>query len=372
MKNSVSFFLLFLFMFGFSCTGIKMNVPLLVGTFTKGSDEGLYLYDFNKKDGTLTQISKSDAGVSPAYFCFPEKRDLIYTINEVSNYGGAEKSGGLTTLRYDKTSGKIEKISEMAVPNGGPCYISISSGDDFLFMANYSGGSAVVIKLDEKGIPVRITDTIFYERSGDKVSHAHMISQDPQGKRIYLTDLGLDRIMIYDLDKSSGKLKPFISPAVNLPEGSGPRHFIFNDEGSKMYLINELNSTIMVLEVNDIEGLKILQTVNTVSEGFQGKNYCADIHIGKGGDFLYGSNRGENSIVTFRIGITGLIELAGHTPCGGDWPRNFVIDNSGKYLLVGNQRSDNISVFEIDSDTGLPQSCGDPIEVTAPACLKFP
>jgi 6-phosphogluconolactonase len=359
-------------MLGFSCTGIKTKVPLLVGTFTKGSDEGLYLYDFNNREGSLIQISGSEAGVSPAFFCFPLTKNLIYTINEVDNYGGKENLGGLTTLRYDRERGKIEKINEMAVPNGGPCHISISSGDDFLFMANYSGGSAAVIKLDERGIPERITDTIYYEKSGEKVSHAHMILQDPQGKRIYLTDLGLDRIMIYVLDKSSGKLEPFRIPSVYLPAGSGPRHFVFNDDGSKMYLINELNSTIMVLEVNDIEGLKILQTVNTVSEGFQGKNYCADIHIGRGGNFLYGSNRGENSIVTFRIGSDGLIEPAGHTPCGGDWPRNFVIDKSGKYLLVGNQRSDNISVFNIDSDTGLPKPCGGPIEVTAPACLLFP
>ncbi len=357
---------------GFSCSGGKMNAPLLVGTFNKGSDNGLFLYDFNLKEGSVKPVAGSDAGINPAFFCFSGKGDLIYTINEVGIYNGIDKSGGLTTLKYDRNSGQIQKISDMAVPNGGPCHISISADNGFLFIANYDGGSVAVIKLDEGGIPEKVSDTIFYEKEGDKVSHAHMISQDPQGKKVYLTDLGLDRVVIYELDKNSGRLKPFRKPAVYLPDGAGPRHFVFNEDGTMMYLINELNSTITVLKVDENEGLRILQTVPAASAGYSGKNYCADIHIGAGEDYLYGSNRGENSIVTFRIGDDGLLELAGHTPCRGDWPRNFAIDPSGKFLLVGNERSDNISVFKIDRKTGLPQPCGEDISIKAPACLKFP
>jgi 6-phosphogluconolactonase len=371
--KSYGFVLLSLFvLLGFSCSGGKMNTPLLVGTFTKGSENGLFLYDFNLKEGSVKLMAGSDAGINPAFFCFSRKRDLIYSINETGGYKGIEKSGGLTTLKYDMSSGKIQKISEMAVPNGGPCQISISADYGFLFIANYDGGSAAVIQLDAGGIPERISDTIFFEKMGDKVSHAHMIGQDPQGKKVYMTDLGLDRVMIYELDKNSGRLKPFKNPAVYLPDGSGPRHFVFNEEGTIMYLINELNSTITVLKADDTEGLRILQTVPAVSEGYSGTNYCADIHIGVGGDFLYGSNRGENSIVTFRIGDDGLLELAGHTPCGGDWPRNFVLDPSGKFLLVGNEKSDNISLFKIDRKTSLPQPYGKDISIRAPACLKFP
>ena len=132
-----------------------------------------------------------------------------------------------------------------------------------------------------------------------------------------------------------------------------------------------LNSTISVFNVDANGELKLIQTLTTLREGFKGKSYCADIHIGKNGKFLYGSNRGENTIVTFRIGTDGKLTLAGHTSCGGEWPRNFVIDPSGKYILVGNQKSGNISLFSIDEKTGLPVEPGKDYKITSPVCLKF-
>jgi 6-phosphogluconolactonase len=238
-------------------------------------------------------------------------------------------------------------------------------------MANYAGGSVAVVKLDDKGVPDRITDTILYEGEEGKVSHAHMISSDPAGKRVYVTDLGLDRIVIYSFDPASGRLQQIPNGIVKLPKGSGPRHFVFSSDGTKMYVISELNSTISVFDVNANGELKSIQTLTTLREGFQGESFCADIHIGKNGDFLYGSNRGENTIVTFRIGSGGTLTLSGHTSCGGNWPRNFVIDPSGKFLLVGNQRSGNISIFNIDEKTGVPVEPGKDYKITTPACLKF-
>jgi 6-phosphogluconolactonase len=136
-------------------------------------------------------------------------------------------------------------------------------------------------------------------------------------------------------------------------------------------VINELASKLMVFDVDREEGLKLVQTLPTVRAGFEENNYCADIHIGKNGEYLYGSNRGENSIVTFRIGDDGLLTLAGHTSCGGDWPRNFVIDPSGRFLLVANQKSNDITVFKLNRATGLPKETGEKVKTAAPACLKF-
>jgi len=238
-------------------------------------------------------------------------------------------------------------------------------------MANYTGGSIAVVKLADKGIPERITDSILYKGEEGKVSHAHMISSDPAGKRVYVTDLGLDRIVIYDFDAASGRLQQIQNGIVKFPTGTGPRHFVFNSACTKMYVISELNSTITVFNVEANGELKSIQTVTTLSEGFKGESFCADIHIGKNGDFLYGSNRGENSIVTFRIGSDGTLTLAGHTSCGGKSPRNFVIDPSGRYLLVGNQKSGNISLFRIDEKTGIPVEPGKDYKITTPACLKF-
>ena len=368
-KNSLLiYFIIPIMMFSSSCK--NETIRLFTGTYTETGENGLYLFDLNREEGTFKLVSASDAGPNPSYFCISEKHALIYAANEEMNFKGIQ-GGGVTTLKYNAKTGIAEKINELAVPNGGPCYISLSSGDDFLFLANYSGGSVAVVKLDNNGVPVAITDTIIYKGEEGEVSHAHMISSDPSGKKIYVTDLGLDRIVIYDFDNLSGRLQQIPDGIVKLPKGAGPRHFVFNSDGTKMYVINELNSTVSFFNVNANGELKPVQTISTLREGFKGESFCADIHIGMSGDFLYGSNRGENTIVIFRIGPDGKLTLAGHTSCGGDWPRNFVIDPSGKYILVGNQRSGNISIFSIDEKTGIPSGTGKDYKITAPACLKF-
>lgn len=342
---------------------------LFAGGFTKDNEKGLALYEFDKK-GNLTLIAEADAGPNPSFFCFSEKHDLIYALNEVMEFKG-KQGGGLTTLKYDPATGAIEKKNEIVVPCGGPCHISLSSDKGFLFLANYSSASVAVVKLDGNGIPERITDSILYVNEELKVSHPHMISEDPAARHVYLSDLGLDRIIIYDLDKNSGKLQPLTNGTITLPDGSGPRHFIFNNDGSKMYLINETGSTVMVFNVDFTGMLQLVQTLSTVREDFIGKNFCAGILIGKSGDFLYGTNRGENSVVVYNIGEDGLLDLAGHDTCGGNWPRSFTIDPSGKFLLVGNQRSDNIAVFKINQKTGLPEKSAGQTAIKAPAYLEF-
>ncbi len=174
---------------------------------------------------------------------------------------------GVTTLKYNTGSGRFEKINEILVPYGGPCHISISPENDFLLVANYGSGSVAVVKLGKKGIPEQVTDTILYETTSPGVSHPHMISYDPAGKHVYHTDLGLDRIMVYDLDHKTGKLILLKNGVVDVPKGSGPRHFTFNTDGSKMYLINELGSTLMVFDVNNDGSLKLVQTHYNLKAG---------------------------------------------------------------------------------------------------------
>jgi 6-phosphogluconolactonase len=350
--------------------GCTVKEKLFVGKSTGKGEKGFAIYEFNTKSGNLKLNSEFDVGPSPSFFCFSGNYGFIFAINEVSDFAEGP-SGGLTTLSYNPKNDSLLKIHELPVPNGGPCFISLSPGRQYLLIANYDGGSIAVVKLDEYGAPANVVKYTKFEPQEGRISHPHMINADPSGKRVYMTDLGLDRIMIYDFDPSSGELKPAINGIIKLPEGSGPRHFVFNKKGSVMYIINELNSTISVFEVNDSEGLRPMQNLSTLSEGFRGKSYCADIHISKNGKFLYGSNRGENSIVTFKIQNDGTLELAGRISSGGDWPRNFAINPNGEFLLVGNQKSENISVFRIDKKSGLPYGPVFDIKTTAPACLKF-
>lgn len=346
------------------------TIRLFTGTYTEGTKNGFFIFDLNREAGTYKLVSESDAGPNPSYFCISSGGNLIYAANEVGDFKGV-KGGGVTALSYDPKTGTTKKIGDLPVPNGGPAFIAISPKDNYLFLANYGGGSVAVVKLDEKGVPVSVTDHIIYKAGEGQVSHAHMVGFDPAGKRVYVTDLGLDRVVIYDFDAATGKLKQIPNGIAQLAKGSGPRHFVFSTDGSRLYVINELNSTITFFNVNKSGELQQVQTVSTLREGFKGKSYCADIHLGKDGKFLYGSNRGENTIVTFSIGPDGRLTLAGHTTCGGDWPRNFVIDPSGKYLLVGNQNSGNIAMFSIDGKSGLPVGPSKDYKLAAPVCLKF-
>ncbi|MFH0843359.1 MAG: lactonase family protein [Bacteroidota bacterium] len=367
-KGRIIFYILILAM-GILSTGCKKNLTLFVGGFTEGDAKGLSVFAFDAGTGGMELKAVSDAGPGPSYFCFSEDNTRIYALNEVDQFNG-QKGGGVTTLRYNP-SGQCEKLSQILVPYGGPCYISLSADGGFLLLANYGSASIAVVKLDDKGIPERVVDSILYETDTANVSHPHMIQQDPAGKHVYVTDLGLDRIMIYDLNVSSGKLVQKENGIVNVEKGSGPRHFAFNASGSKMYLINEPGSTMMVFDVDSEGGLSLQQTLTTLDGEFKGKSYCADVHLSSDGKFLYGSNRGENTIVVYKINEDGSLSLTGRSSCGGSWPRNFVIDPSGEFLLAGNQRSDQISVFRISSKTGLPEGPVATAKMKAPACLKF-
>jgi 6-phosphogluconolactonase len=360
---------IFLFVL-FSSISFGQSVRLFAGTYTEHGQKGFFVFDLNREAGTFKVLSEADAGKDPSYFCISKTKGLIYAANEVMQFNG-KPGGGVTTLSYEAKSGAAKKIKDLMVPKGGPCFISLSPGEDFLLTANYSSSSIAVVKLDSRGIPERVTDSISFPGSEGAVSHPHMIAFGPAGKKVYLTDLGLDRVVIYDFDATSGKLKQTNNGVVNFAKGAGPRHFVFSSDGTKMYVICELNSSISVFDVNSNGEIKAIQTITTLAGNFKGENACADIHMGKSGQFLYGSNRGENTIVVFKIGNDGKLTLAGRESCGGNWPRNFVIDPSGKYILAGNEKSGDISLFKIDEKTGLPVATSKSFKITTPSCLKF-
>jgi 6-phosphogluconolactonase len=343
------------------------NIVLFAGGYNDPGEKGIALFSFNDSTGEIKKISEHDAGQRPSYFCYSSRRNLLYAVNETNEFMGSE-GGGLTTLRYDSVNRSLNKVKEIKIPYGGPCFVSISPDSDYLFIANYPKGSVVVIRLDKDGIPGEITTDILYSKDKPENSHAHMITDNPSGKKIFLSDLGLDRVLIYDFDVDSGQLN--VQDTIKIPKNYGPRHFDFSPDGSKLYVINELSSRLVVVSLSGTKP-EIIQDLQTTRDGYDGENYCADIHTSKNGRYVYGSNRGENSIVVYRILPEGTLELVGHTSCGGDWPRNFVISPSGRYLLVANERSNEIAVFRIDQKTGLPIDSPKKSRMKAPVCLKF-
>ncbi len=360
----------FLAMIGLTTCGCGENPKFFAGGYTKGEENGMFVYEMDKKSGAVKLLSQADAGPNPSYFSYSPENKLMYAANEVEMFLG-QPGGGLTTLRYNDSDASLVKINEMVVPFGGPCYISMSPDRRYLFMANYGSGSVAVVRLNDKGIPESVTDTVRYIAERPFRSNPHMVMSDPLGNHVFVTDLGHDRFVVYEFDAVNGKLIQAENGIVEVGEGSGPRHFTFSADASRMYLINELGSTMMTFS-NDHKGnLTHMQTISTRGFNSVEKNYPGDVHKGENGEYIYGSNRGENSIVIYKVAFDGTLDLAGHITCGGDWPRNFVIDPSGGFLLVGNQRSDNIALFKINKRTGIPEGPVENVVIQSPACLKF-
>ena len=340
----------------FACNNAQ-TTRIYVGTYTgQGVEKGFHIIDVDLANGVFNLVAEVDAGTSPSYICISKKHNMVYAINEVNMFNGVRGLGSVTALKIDVKSGTAEKVKELAVPNGGPCHISIMPDEDFLLVSNYGGGSVAVVRLDAAGLPSEVTDVLIFSTEEGGSGRGHMAILSPNGKKVYLTCLALDKVFIFDFDKTAGKLTQ--TGYGNVSQGAGPRHFTFNKDGSKMYIINELSSTMTVLDVASDGSLSEIQTISTLPEYWAERNACAAIQLSKDGNYLYGSNRGHNSIVTYKVAADGRLSLVGFTSDGINWPRNFTLDPSGKYLLVGNERAGNIGLFTIDKASGLPVATG--------------
>jgi len=312
-------------------------------------------------NGSIDKISEIIVGDNPSYFTLG-RGGLIYLVNEVDTFN-TKAGGGITTLRYNKKSKSLEKVSSMNQGGGGPCHIEVSVDGKFLITYNYGSGSVSVLRLNGEGIPEKVTDVIFY---GEK-SHPHMTIHNPRLHTYYVSDLGLDRVHQLKLDTTLGLLMNADIAYFNGEPGSGPRHMAIDKSSANLYVINELNSTATVYNILS-DTVTAKQTVSALPEEFTEKSYCADIHLSRNGKKIYGSNRGHNSIVTFRVGVDGKLSEPSHRDCGGNWPRNFAVSPSGKFFLVANQRSDEISVVREGAHSDEAVSS---LTLNAPSCVRF-
>lgn len=312
-------------------------------------------------NGSIDKISEIIVGDNPSYFTLG-RGGLIYLVNEVDTFN-TKAGGGITTLRYNKKSKSLEKVSSMNQGGGGPCHIEVSVDGKFLITSNYGSGSVSVLRLNGEGIPEKVTDVIFY---GEK-SHPHMTIHNPRLHTYYVSDLGLDRVHQLKLDTTLGLLMNANMAYFKSEPGSGPRHMAIDKSSANLYVINELNSSMSVYNILS-DTVTAKQTVSTLPERFTEKSYCADIHLSRNGKKIYGSNRGHNSIVTFRVGVDGKLSEPSHRDCGGNWPRNFAVSLSGKFFLVANQRSDEISVVREGAHSDEAVSS---LTLNAPSCVRF-
>jgi 6-phosphogluconolactonase len=314
--------------------------------------------------------------VNPSFLTVDHSKRFLYAVNEVGEF--LEKPGGaVSAFAIDPVTRNLRLLNEQATQGADPCYLSVDSRKRTLLVANYTGGNVSVFPLRSDGTLGMVAEVKQHEGSGPKEQqkgpHAHCVIFDRSERYALAADLGIDKVMIYRVDRITGKLTPAKQPFSELKPGAGPRHLSFHPTGKFLYVISELDSTMSAFQYNEREGtLTLIDTVSTLPSDFSGTSYCADVHVSPSGEFLYGSNRGHNSIVVFAIDPrTGKLTLVEHVSTEGNWPRNFTIDPSGRFLLVANQRSDNVVVFSIDPSTGRLKPTGVNEPIPSPVCLKF-
>ena len=348
---------------------------LYIGTYTtSGKSEGIYGYHMDDT-GALTRFT-SIMSVNPSFLTVDRSKRFLYAVNEVGEF--LEKPGGaVSAFAIDPVTRNLRLLNEQATQGADPCYLSVDSRKRTLLVANYTGGNVSVFPLRSDGTLGMVAEVKQHEGSGPKEQqkgpHAHCVIFDRSERYALAADLGIDKVMIYRVDRITGKLTPAKQPFSELKPGAGPRHLSFHPTGKFLYVISELDSTMSTFKYNEREGtLTMIETVSTLPSDFSGTSYCADVHVSPSGEFLYGSNRGHNSIVVFEIDPrTGKLKVVQHISTAGDWPRNFTIDPSGAFLLVANQRSDNVVTFSIDPGTGQLKPTGHNESIPSPVCLRF-
>jgi 6-phosphogluconolactonase len=347
---------------------------LYVGTYTSGKSEGIYVYRMNSDSGELKHATTVKGVSNPSFLAIDPRRRFLYAANESGEFAG-KKGGGVTAFAIDRKTGDLRKLNERNSP-GVPCHVSVHPSGRFVMAANYGGGNVVIYPVQSDGRLGEPTDVAQHEGKGadpkrqDK-PHTHCIIPDAAGRFVFAPDLGIDKVMIYRVDLKNGKFVP--NGFFTTKAGAGPRHFVFHPAGKFAYVISELDSTVTAMAYDNAKGaLAELQTVSALPPDFSGTSYCADIHVHPSGKFLYGSNRGHDSIAAFAIDqSTGKLNLIAHESTQGKWPRNFVISPAGEFLLVANQNTHNVVAFRIDQQTGKLTATGQSTEIPSPVCLKF-
>ena len=349
---------------------------LYVGTYTSsGKSDGIYLYWMDPLTGALERL-KSFKSENPSFLTIDRSRRYLYAVNEVSEYLG-KPGGGVSAFAISREDVSLRLLNQQATDGADPCHLTIDRKGKTLLVANYTGGSITSLPVRSDGTLGMATEVKQHEGSSikeqQKGPHAHCIILDRSERYALAADLGIDKVMIYRLDPVTGKLTPGKQSSAELQKGAGPRHLTLHPNGKYLYVINELDSTMTAFAYNGVNGtLTHIDTVSTLPSDFSGVSYCADVHVSRSGKFLYGSNRGHNSIVVFEIDQrTGKLKTLEHVSTEGDWPRNFTIDPTGKFLLVANQRTDNVVTFAIDPRTGRLKPTGKVAQIPVPVCLKF-
>ncbi|MEN9684699.1 MAG: hypothetical protein RLZZ28_485 [Bacteroidota bacterium] len=357
----------------FGCLAAQ-NYYLFAGTYTSGGSKGIYVYDFNSVTGEIKWVSNTDSSANPSFLRISPNGKYLYAVNEISR----QQAGLVAAYSFNAASGKLHFINQQSSGSENPCHISLTKDGRWLAVANYTGGSLAAFPINADGSLQPFTQHIIHNGKSvntqrQEKAHVHSVFFSPDEKYLLTPDLGMDQVSIYNFNKQDKQpLKPAATPFIRSEPGTGPRHLDFSPNGKFVYVLEEMGGTVSVYNYNN-GTTRFLERMPTHPADFNGQPGSADIHISPDGKFLYASNRGEeNNLAIFSVDqLTGKLNPVGFQPTGGIQPRNFMIDPTGNFLLVANQKSGNIVVFKRDKNTGLLKQNPQVIEVPSPVCLQM-
>jgi len=349
------------------------------GTYTGKSSKGIYASRLDAATGKLTPPELVAETTSPSFLAVSPNAKFLYAANEVPKFEGKD-GGAVSAFAIDTATGKLTALNQKSSGGAGPCHLVVDATGKTVLVANYGGGSV-------KALPVKPDGSLddggtFIQHQGSSINegrqsspHGHAIVTDPANRFALACDLGLDKVMIYKLDPAKAGLAPNELPYGSVPPGSGPRHIAFRPDGKFAYVINEMSCTVTAFAFDGKRGA--LQTIETVSslpkgESVQRSFSTAEIEMHPSGNFVYGSNRGHDTVAVFAIDPKlGRLTPVEHVSTKGKIPRSFGIDPTGSWLLAANQNSDTVVAFAIDSKTGKLSPTGQELQVGTPVCVKF-
>lgn len=348
-----------------------------VGAYTKaGTNPGITQFTYDYSSGQVQLVSTIDEIENPSFITIDSGQHRLYTVNETASFGDI-RSGAATAFNINPKTGALTLINEVAVQGKGPCHLTLSPDRRYLITANYGSGSLSVLPISENGAlkePVHVE-----QHEGSSVHpkrqtrpHTHSVDYSPDGRYICSANLGTDKIYIYQLS-SIGTLTPATVPYFQSAPGAGPRHLAFHKSHPFVYAINELNGTIDALKFDPNNGqLSLVATYSTLPSEFSEHNQCSEVAIHPNGRFLYGVNRGHDSILSFVINTqSGKLTELTHTPTEGKEPRHFIIDPTGQIAIVANQKSNTLVIYKIDLETGTLHKSKQISDIIEPACIQF-
>lgn len=374
MRNLTASLLCSLFLFPMVS---QADDPLVfVSAFAAGEKAGIHAFRFDESKGTLTPLHRTTEIQNPFFLAISPDKRFLYAI-DAEKFGGAEDEF-VAAFAIEGRTGQLKRLNHRSARGTASCYLDVDATGAVVVVANYSSGSVASLPVGKDGLLGEAVSFVQHAGAGadparQKGPNAHSIVISPDNRFALAADLGIDKILVYRLDATTGKLTPNEGqPFAKLSPGSGPRHLTFHPNGKLVYVINELKNTVTVFDYATESGaLTERQTIATLPADFSGKSFTADLKITPDGKFLYGTNRGHDSIAIYRIGQDGALSLVGIEPSLGKGPQNLLITPDGKWLLCANMPGNAVVIFKIDGETGGIKATGEPVSIPMPSCIRW-